>query len=61
MKRFRCGDIVPGCTTVFEKPNEEQVLAAVAGHAIQDHGMAEIPQSLVAQVRVLIHDVSSAA
>lgn len=61
MKRFRCGDVVPGCSAVFNEPSEEQILYAVANHALHDHGMSEIPAALVAQVRSLIHDVPTAA
>lgn len=61
MKRFRCGDVVPGCTAVFEQPTEDAILAQVAGHARDGHGMTEIPAGLVAQVRAHIHDVPTAA
>lgn len=61
MKRFRCGDVVPGCTAVFEKPTEDLILSEVALHARLDHGLAEIPATLVAQVRSLIHNAPSAA
>jgi predicted small metal-binding protein len=33
----------------------------VAAHAREGHGMTEIPDALVAQVRSLIHDVPTAA
>lgn len=61
MKRFRCGDVVPGCTAVFEKSTEDLILSEVASHARRDHGLAEIPAALVAQVRSLIYDAPSAA
>jgi predicted small metal-binding protein len=61
MKRFRCGDVVPGCTVVFDQPSEEGILAAVAAHASRDHGLTEVPPALVAQVRALIQDIPTAA
>jgi predicted small metal-binding protein len=50
MKKFRCGDVVAGCTATFEG-DEASVLAAVAAHARVDHGLAEVPPEMVAQVR----------
>jgi predicted small metal-binding protein len=61
MKRFRCGDVVPGCTAVFNEPTEDQILSAVASHALHDHGISEIPPALVARVRSLIQEVPTAA
>ena len=54
MKQFSCGDVVPGCKAVFSGTTEEQILSAVAAHAQRDHGMFQIPEGLVAQVRSLI-------
>lgn len=50
MKKFRCGDVVPGCTAQFEG-TESAILSAVAAHAAADHGLDEIPAELVNQVR----------
>lgn len=50
MKKFRCGDLVPGCTMTFAG-TEDQVLAAVATHAQADHGMAHVSEALARQVR----------
>ena len=61
MKRFACGDVVPGCTAIFDYPTEEQILTSVASHAQQDHGMTEIPLSLVNQVRSRIRDIPATA
>lgn len=49
MKRFRCGDVVPGCNATFQGSHDE-ILAQVAHHAGRDHGLTEIPAELVAQV-----------
>lgn len=53
MKAFRCGDVVPGCARSFSG-TEDEILAAVAQHAQHDHGLSEIPDELVAQVRAAI-------
>lgn len=50
MKQFRCGDVVPGCTSSFVGSDDE-ILRLVAAHARDDHGLAEVPAELVAAVR----------
>jgi predicted small metal-binding protein len=50
MKAFRCGDVVPGCARAFTG-TEDEILGQVAQHAQHDHGLVEIPDELVAQVR----------
>ena len=57
MKQFSCGDVVPGCSRSFTAHSEQEILTAVAVHAHDDHGMTEIPTSLVEQVRGLIVSV----
>ena len=51
MKQFACGDVVPGCDATFVCSTEEELLAQVAAHAGDDHGLAELPDELVVQVR----------
>jgi predicted small metal-binding protein len=51
MKQFSCGDVVPTCTRTFLAPTDEEILAAVAAHARDDHGLSDIPPELVDQVR----------
>ncbi len=53
MKAFRCGDVVPGCARAFTG-TEDEILAEVARHAQHDHGLTEIPDELVVQVRSAI-------
>lgn len=50
MKVFRCGDVVPGCTTELRGADEEAVLAAVDRHARDVHGVVP-DDDLVAAVR----------
>lgn len=54
MKAFSCGDVVPGCEARFVCSSEEEVLARVAQHARDDHGMVEIDDDLVRTVRASI-------
>lgn len=49
MKQFRCGDLVPGCNATFTGSRDE-ILTAVARHAVQDHGMPEFGPELVVGV-----------
>jgi predicted small metal-binding protein len=60
MKQFCCGDVVPGCTATFHGSDEDEILGAVAAHARKDHGLTEVPASLVAQVRSKIQDMKTA-
>ncbi|MEV1289812.1 DUF1059 domain-containing protein [Micromonospora sp. NPDC049679] len=50
MKKFRCGDVMPGCQSVFTG-HETEILAAAAVHAREDHQIAEIPDSVLVQIR----------
>jgi predicted small metal-binding protein len=54
MKQFRCGDVVPGCETTIEAESEDEVLAHVAEHAREAHGMDEVPPEVQDRVRSLI-------
>jgi predicted small metal-binding protein len=56
MKRFSCGDVVPGCKARFEGEDEDAILRQVAHHAAHDHGMDQVPPEVVQQVRDHIHD-----
>jgi predicted small metal-binding protein len=51
MKSFSCGSVVPGCTATFDAETDDGILEQVARHAHADHGLAEVPAELVAQVR----------
>ena len=50
MKKFRCGDVVPGCTARFEG-TENEILSQVSAHAAEAHGMSSVPSAVVDQVR----------
>lgn len=56
MKRFSCGDVVPGCKARFEGEDEDAILSQVARHAAHDHGMDHVPPEVVQQVRDHIRD-----
>lgn len=50
MKRFRCGDVVPGCDAEFGG-SEGEIMAAVSAHAREVHDLREISPELERQVR----------
>lgn len=54
MKQFSCGAVVPGCMATFEADTEDELMAKVADHARDDHGMDTVPPELGAQIRSLI-------
>ena len=56
MKRFRCGDVIPGCPETFTAPDEDRVLALGAAHAAVAHGVRDPGPELVAAVRSHVHD-----
>lgn len=58
MKQFSCGDVVPGCTTTFQGSLAE-VLAGIAKHAREDHGITDIPSALFEKIQANIREVSS--
>lgn len=57
MKRFACGDVVPGCDAQFVCSDDDEILARVATHAADVHGLTEVPASLVQSVRASIVSV----
>ncbi|HEX3258606.1 MAG TPA: DUF1059 domain-containing protein [Pseudonocardia sp.] len=54
MKTFTCGAVVPGCTASFTAETEEGILEQVAQHARDEHGMTDVPEDVVRQVRANI-------
>lgn len=57
MKRFACGDVVPGCDARFVCGSEDEVLVQVAAHAAEVHGMHDLSSSVVTSVRASIVSV----
>lgn len=57
MKKFACGDVVPGCAATFEAATEDGILAAVGRHAADEHDMETVPDEVVAVVREKIVNV----
>jgi predicted small metal-binding protein len=55
-KVLRCGDLMPGCNTVLEGKDVNEVMAKGAEHAKKDHGINQIPPDMVAKVQAAIKD-----
>ena len=54
MKRFACGDVIPGCGATFTAPDENGIFAQCVPHAAAEHGIDEVGPELQATVRSLI-------
>jgi len=50
MKEIHCGEFISGCPHVSRGRTEEELLASVAKHAREDHGMTRIDEELKAQL-----------
>jgi len=46
-----CGDVVPGCASTLEAGSEDDLMAKVADHARDEHGVTEITPELADQVK----------
>jgi predicted small metal-binding protein len=55
-KELRCGDLMPGCTTVVEGKDEAEVMAKAGEHAKNAHGLQEITPELASKVRSAIKE-----
>ena len=53
-KELRCGDIMPGCTTVLEGKDDKDVMAKAAEHAKSAHNMPTIPPEVAGKVQKAI-------
>jgi len=56
MKQFRCGEIVPGCDTVFVAESEHEILDDVSVHARDEHGMDSVPPEVRDTIVALISE-----
>ena len=57
MKRFACGDVIPGCNATFTAADEDGIFAQAVPHAAAEHGIHEVTPELQATVRSLISTV----
>lgn len=55
-KTLKCGDLMPGCDFEAHGENEDEILQQAAVHAREVHGIEDVTDELVAQVRSKIRD-----
>jgi predicted small metal-binding protein len=55
-KVLKCGDLMPGCDTVIEGKNVEEVIAKAEDHARKEHNMTIIPPNVIDQIERNIKD-----
>lgn len=56
MRKFECKTVVGDCDGVVTGATDDEVLAAAAAHARSAHGMDDLPDEVVAQVKAGITD-----
>jgi predicted small metal-binding protein len=55
-KQLTCGDVVSGCAFTATAKTEDELLAKVAEHAHDVHGLGEITPELAAKVKAAIKE-----
>ena len=55
-KTFACGEVVEGCKAKFTGADEGALMAQVAKHAKDAHGIASPPPELIEKVKGKIKD-----
>lgn len=58
MKKFACGDVVPGCEARWVCSTDDEIMFNVAVHAAAAHGLVDLPHELVQSVRDAIAPVN---
>ena len=60
MKEFSCGDVVPGCKAEFRADSDDELLAQVAAHAREGHGIHPVSDELASEVKRHIRTTANA-
>ncbi len=55
MKKFACGDVVPGCDAIFSASSMEGILEQVGAHARTAHGLQSVSPELASSVMAAIN------
>ena len=55
LKRFACGDVIPGCGGVFTGAGDQSVLDQVLAHVAADHGLVRPPLPFIESVMAHTH------
>jgi len=48
--KLACGDVMPGCASRFEETDRQVLLAKVAQHAAEEHGITDLTPEVVQAV-----------
>lgn len=60
-KEIRCAELVPGCPFTASAETEEELMAKVAAHAREVHGLDPVPPEVAAQAQAAMRDTGPAA
>jgi len=60
VRRFACGDAIPGCGHVVTATDDRSVLELVLAHAARDHGLLRAPPALIELVAATTYTVTAA-
>lgn len=55
-KTMSCGELMPGCKTVIEGKDVQEVMSKAAQHASSVHGIKEVTPDLAKKVEGAIRD-----
>ena len=55
-KTMSCGSIMPGCKTVIEGKDVQEVMSKASQHASKEHGIKEVTPDLAKKVQAAIRD-----
>ena len=55
-KILKCGDVMPGCDTVIEGKDSDEVFAKAEKHARKEHNMTIITPNVMTQIESAIRD-----
>jgi len=55
-RELRCGDIMPGCPTVIEGKDDQEVMTKAVAHAKSAHNLTTIEPDVAAKVQAAIHN-----
>lgn len=55
-KQLRCGELMPGCQTVIEGKDDDEVMMKAAEHAKHDHNVTTISPDLAGKIKQAIRE-----
>ena len=49
-----CNDVMPGCDATFEADSDDELMAQVAAHASEGHGITDITPEVLSAVKAAV-------